>query len=470
MKFEFKNVYSKKNDKITLSNLSFSLTNNDFLSVFFDSIDSKESFIECILGRNKIKSGSIYLDSLNLTKLEPRERRCAFVSQEPFLLDNLTIYDNIALPLRKTKMKEDEVEAKVDAIMKQLKIDYLGPIMPKYISLYQSLKISLARAIAFNPEVIILDDPLSLSLDRENEYIEYINDIYEYLDRPIIIYLGRITPLTKKVLTISNTGKMLDFSRIEVLKEYPLHNESLEMLKLPIKDNILNKEYHILNASIDSDVLTYENRTVNLNKIILKSILFPNLVTNIRLYKDYFNIQDSGNDLKFLIKDIRRNGSTMEVETEYFTLYKLYDDRYKKDTFLYYPLEKIEYYNDKQKLSTMFNLSNNILECKVLNGIKGLIQINNKIFNLGKHIPKNMNTVEINNISINSLSINPKEGLEIERIINIEEFMEFYLLELKIKRQNKNIVVKTDKNIDILSNDRLSLILKNNSFKVSNYL
>ena len=470
MKYEFRNVYSKKNNKITLRDLSFTLTNNDFLSVFFSDTDSKESFIECILSKNSLKSGNIYLDSLNLTKLEPRDRRCAFVSQNPLLLDNLTIYDNIALPLRKTKMKEDEIEAKVDNIMNSLKIDYLGGIMPKYISLYQALKISLARAIAFNSEVIILDDPLSLSLDREDEYIEYIKNIYEYLDRPIIIYLGRITPLTKKVLTISSDGEMLDFSRIEVLKEYPLNNRSLEMLNLPIKEEILNKKYQILNASINGEVLTYENRTINLNKILLKNILFPELVSNIRLNKDYFDIQNKGNDLKFLIKNIDRYDSIMVVETEYFNLYKLYDDRYKVGEFIYYPLERIDYYNDNNRLNTNLNLSNNMLTIKVLNGFKGLIQINNRVFNLGKHIPKNMTTIEININSINKLSTNIKDGLEIERIIYIEEFLEFYFLELKLVNQDKNVVVKVDKMVDILEEDNLSLILDSDSFKLSSYL
>ena len=110
--------------------------------------------------------GEIYLDDKNILDIAVQKRNISYVSQDIVLYPHLTVYDNIAYPLRLLKYPREEIDIRVHELAKELEIDYLLTRKPKYLSIGQQQRVAIARAFAKNPDIVLMDEPLS-NLDKE---------------------------------------------------------------------------------------------------------------------------------------------------------------------------------------------------------------------------------------------------------------------------------------------------------------
>jgi ABC-type bacteriocin/lantibiotic exporter with double-glycine peptidase domain len=169
----FKNIhFNYENEKNILYKLNFNINKNDFIGIKGKSGSGKTTLIHIIIGLLDPKKGEIILNK----KFNYRNKRLKFglVSQKPFML-NETLKKNIAFGLEDKKI--DEV--KVKNLIKLMKLDDLADNISKCLnhiiaenasnlSLGQAQRISIARCLYFEPDVLILDEPTS-SLDKKNE-------------------------------------------------------------------------------------------------------------------------------------------------------------------------------------------------------------------------------------------------------------------------------------------------------------
>lgn len=156
---------SKSTVTKALDDLSFEVREGEFLAVMGASGSGKTTLLNCIATIDTVSAGHIYLADTDITTLkkakaaEFRQRNLGFVFQNYNLLDTLTIGENIALAPTIGKMKQNEIDLKVEEIAKALGIDQLLDKFPYQVSGGERQRCACARALICKPGLILADEP-----------------------------------------------------------------------------------------------------------------------------------------------------------------------------------------------------------------------------------------------------------------------------------------------------------------------
>jgi len=121
----------------------------------------KSTTLRMIAGLEEISSGTIRIGERDVTTLEPKDRNIAMVFQNYALYPHKTIYDNLAFGLRMRKMGRDQIDARVRKAAAMLGLAELLGRRPKQLSGGQMQRVALGRALVREPDVFLLDEPLS---------------------------------------------------------------------------------------------------------------------------------------------------------------------------------------------------------------------------------------------------------------------------------------------------------------------
>ncbi|HHL34172.1 MAG TPA: ATP-binding cassette domain-containing protein [Desulfobulbaceae bacterium] len=148
-----------------LNNISFTIPRGLTTVIAGGSGQGKSVTLKLILGLLYPDSGRILVDGINVPSLNKREllklrTRFGVLFQGSALFDSLTVFENIALPLReRTKMSEDEIRARVLATLDQLELTGHEDKFPAQLSGGMKKRVGLARAIQLEPEIVLFDEP-----------------------------------------------------------------------------------------------------------------------------------------------------------------------------------------------------------------------------------------------------------------------------------------------------------------------
>lgn len=121
----------------------------------------KTVLLETIAGLYPAKSGRIWLNDIELTKVEPEKRGIAFVYQDYVLFPHLSVIDNITFGLRQRGVSKREARAEAQWLIELLGISHLLKRKPDTLSGGEKQKVALARALVVKPDVMLFDEPLS---------------------------------------------------------------------------------------------------------------------------------------------------------------------------------------------------------------------------------------------------------------------------------------------------------------------
>jgi multiple sugar transport system ATP-binding protein len=171
-----KNVSKSFGDVQVVKNLDLTIQNGQFTVLVGPSGCGKTTTLRMLAGLEKVDSGIIEIDGVNVTNLEPKDRDIAMVFQNYALYAHLSVADNIAFPLKSKGVKKEEITKKVDEVAKSLGIEKLLTRKPKELSGGQQQRVAIGRAIIRNPKVFLFDEPLSnldakLRLEMRTEII-----------------------------------------------------------------------------------------------------------------------------------------------------------------------------------------------------------------------------------------------------------------------------------------------------------
>ena len=178
---EFKNVsvyYRNKKDIITaVDDVSFSFHDKKINVLIGFSGCGKTSILNSISGYI-LFDGEIYLNGEDIRNIAIQKRNVSYVDQEIVLYPHLTVYDNIAYPLKLLRLPREEIDIRVRELANELDIAFLLTRKPKYLSIGQQQRVAIARAFAKRPDIILMDEPLS-NLDKEtsDEIRNYIRQL-----------------------------------------------------------------------------------------------------------------------------------------------------------------------------------------------------------------------------------------------------------------------------------------------------
>lgn len=175
--------YIDKKKKIGISpicNLNAIIDNNSFTIIIGESGSGKTTLLKLIAGIYKPNDGLIYFDNDDVTNLDAASRHLSYISQEFALYPHLTVFDNIAYPLKIAKVPADEIRIRVNEMLTLLDINLYQSRKPKQLSIGQRQRVAIARALIKKPNLILLDEPLSNLDDKlKAETIKLLKEIKE---------------------------------------------------------------------------------------------------------------------------------------------------------------------------------------------------------------------------------------------------------------------------------------------------
>lgn len=162
---EIKNIIKKFGSKMVLDDISLEIPEGQKIAIIGPSGCGKSTLLRLIIKLDLPTSGNIYIDNQNIKFLSGDNllkfrRKMGFVFQSSALFDSLTVGENVSFGLREqTWLKKDEIDKIVKEKLKMVELDGAENLMPAELSGGMQKRVSLARAIAFNPKIILYDEP-----------------------------------------------------------------------------------------------------------------------------------------------------------------------------------------------------------------------------------------------------------------------------------------------------------------------
>lgn len=159
---DFSCYYKHKKEYIpALNHIDLSVKRGELLVILGPSGCGKTTMLKCILGLCNYISGTLYIDGISTDDFQIQAGNIGYVKQELSLYPHLTIYENIAFPLRTIHATQEEVDRRVKEIANLLEIEWLLTRKPKQLSGGQNQRVALARALIKNPVMVLFDEPFS---------------------------------------------------------------------------------------------------------------------------------------------------------------------------------------------------------------------------------------------------------------------------------------------------------------------
>lgn len=167
----FSGVYKYYNSVGVLQNVSFNIDKGEFVFITGNSGAGKTTLLKLIFGsevadEGQIKVSNFELNSIKHSKIPYLRRMVTFVFQDFRLRQDLTVFDNIALPLRVVGEKEKNIKQRVLDALKDVNLRHKADAQVKTLSGGEQQKVAIARAIITNPQIILADEPTG-NLDPE---------------------------------------------------------------------------------------------------------------------------------------------------------------------------------------------------------------------------------------------------------------------------------------------------------------
>ncbi|NBQ87369.1 MAG: sulfate ABC transporter ATP-binding protein [Betaproteobacteria bacterium] len=215
MSIEIRNIHKQFGNFYALDNVSLDIEAGELVALLGPSGCGKTTLLRIIAGLEAPDSGRIGLSGQDATTLHVRERQVGFVFQHYALFRHMTVFENVAFGLRvkprSQRLAEAQIRAKVQELLERVQLDGLADRFPSQLSGGQRQRIALARALAVDPKVLLLDEPFG-ALDAQvrkdlrrwlrrlhNElqvttiFVTHDQDeALEVADRVVLMNLGRV--------------------------------------------------------------------------------------------------------------------------------------------------------------------------------------------------------------------------------------------------------------------------------------
>lgn len=155
----------------SLKNISLNVNKGEYFVILGPIGSGKSLFIECLCGLIRPKSGKIEIDNKDVTHLSPRFRNIGYLPQEYALFPHLSVEENITFALRVMGLSSQRSRQKVSFLIEMLKLTNLLDRFPATLSGGERQKVALARALAPQPQLLLLDEPVSALDEPTRHYV-----------------------------------------------------------------------------------------------------------------------------------------------------------------------------------------------------------------------------------------------------------------------------------------------------------
>lgn len=321
----------KKNELHVINNVTLNLDNTGLVALLGPSGCGKTTMLNSIGGLDKIKSGKIYVNDKKISskcahKVDKiRNLNIGYIFQDYKLIDNLSVYDNVALVLTMIGIKDKkEIKKRVEYVLEKVGMERYKKRPSSMLSGGERQRVAIARAIVKDPDIILADEPTG-NLDSKNslEIMKIIKSISK--DRLVILVTH------EESLAKFYASRIIELKDGKIINDYENNNQ--DFLDYEIDNRFYLKDFKNIKTLNDGSINIYQNNDENIKlDIVLKN-------GNIYI--------KSNNDKKVEVID---ENSSIELINDHYEKIKKDDiDKYNFD------FKNIINSNFKKKYSSIFN-------------------------------------------------------------------------------------------------------------------
>ena len=161
MYVEMKNIYKQYGDFRASDNVSFGIEKGKLVALLGPSGSGKTTLLRMIAGLENPNAGDIFIDGKRVNDIPASKRGIGFVFQNYALFRYMTVYDNVAFGLELQKMPKKQIKERVTELLELTGLSGMEKRYPNQLSGGQRQRVAFARALAPNPQVLLLDEPFA---------------------------------------------------------------------------------------------------------------------------------------------------------------------------------------------------------------------------------------------------------------------------------------------------------------------
>lgn len=303
MYVEMKNIYKRYGDFLASDNVSFGIEKGKLVALLGPSGSGKTTLLRMIAGLENPNSGDIFIDGKRVNDIPASKRGIGFVFQNYALFRYMTVFDNVAFGLELQKMTKKQIKERVKELLELTGLSGMEKRYPNQLSGGQRQRVAFARALAPNPQVLLLDEPFA-AIDAkvrtelrswlkemveklgitsifvthdQDEAVEVADEIIitnhgtiEQMGMPVEIYKSPGTPFVAKFIgrssVVEEYGKLKGFDQVEGADRAVIRPEFIKISKSGKLDQYISAA----ETGVVKDVVFRGNRidiTVDINGI-----------------------------------------------------------------------------------------------------------------------------------------------------------------------------------------------------------
>ncbi|MFO0145809.1 MAG: sulfate/molybdate ABC transporter ATP-binding protein [Betaproteobacteria bacterium] len=216
MSIQIRNLSKRFGQFTALNDVSLDIDNGELVALLGPSGCGKTTLLRIIAGLESPDAGNVIVQGEDATQLAVQRRQVGFVFQHYALFRHMNVFDNVAFGLRvkprKERPPEPEIKARVKQLLKLVQLDWLGDRFPNQLSGGQLQRIALARALAVEPRVLLLDEPFgALDAKVRKELRRWLRRLHDELHVTSVF----VTHDQEEALEVADRVVVMNHGRIE---------------------------------------------------------------------------------------------------------------------------------------------------------------------------------------------------------------------------------------------------------------
>lgn len=187
MNIQYKNLQIKRGNTTIINDFSLTIDNANLCVIVGPSGSGKSTILEATAGLIPVETGQILFNQNDITNFKPNERQIGYVFQDFALYPNMTVFQNIEFGLKVQKVGKQKRTETINQILKMIELEAYANHLPSNLSGGQKQRVAIARALVLEPEVLLMDEPLSsLDASLRQQMRNQIIDIQKRFNKTII--------------------------------------------------------------------------------------------------------------------------------------------------------------------------------------------------------------------------------------------------------------------------------------------
>ena len=205
VKVEVKDLTKRFGDLLVLDHMNFDIKKNEFVCVVGPTGCGKTTFLNCLTRIHQPSEGDLFIDG---EPADPRKHNISFIFQEPSALPWLTVEENIAYGLKIKKLPKDEINKRVEQIIKLMGLQDSRKKYPGDLSVSVAQRVVIGRSFAMQPDLLLMDEPYGQMDVKMRFYLEdEVIRLWKELGSTVVFITHNIEEavyLAERVIILSN--------------------------------------------------------------------------------------------------------------------------------------------------------------------------------------------------------------------------------------------------------------------------